>query len=139
VGVSPAVGKPTGSNGWFVGVLVVVLVFGGIVTRWATSSFDDWVPLVPPTSLPVGVDATELPVSAHFRCSAAFGSSPSATPTEQAHEALTVQRLYREPCTDARGQYRALAELDLVVAAAGLVVAAIIWVRRRPSRGAAIR
>jgi hypothetical protein len=124
-------GSPTGARARLLVAAAVLVAFGVMVLGWMAASFDDWVPLDPPATLPAGVDRSTLPPSAHFRCAGVLGEDGSAKATEQAIEALAIQQLSREPCVGARRQHRLLGIVDLALAGAGLLVVGWASLRAR--------
>lgn len=117
------------------GATVGLLLVGIVIGRWLVTPFDDWVPLAPRADLPAEVDPNELPQSARFECPALLWGGGSPEATQQATEALEMQDLTREPCVDARRQYRALAIVDLVVLGAAAVAVVLVVQRRRRGAG----
>lgn len=110
--------------------LVALLVFAAVIARWLTTPFDDWVPLVAPADLPAEIIVDDLPHAAQFECSAPFGEAEASVATEQAIDALELQALVREPCSEIRSQHRAVGSVNIAVSLGLLGVSVVVWRRR---------
>lgn len=114
-----------------IAVLASLVVVALVIGRWMTTPFEDSVPLKAPGVLPSGVVRDDLPASAVFECSQPLGSSSEATASDEAKEALVIQRPARPPCEGARAQYRIVGLIDLAVLALAFVATLVFWRRRK--------
>jgi hypothetical protein len=103
---------------------------------WAAKPFEDHVPLVlPERNVAKVAKPDELPPDATFECSPVVGRAKPPEPNRAAREALELQDLTREPCTEIRAQRRPLVVANVALAFGALGTLAWLGARRRARAG----